>query len=194
MGTPQAGSRSGIRFAILLAGIVAPLNASTAVFIWYLTPLMLAASGHGPADIARVVMLYYLATALFSPAVAKIADGKVGPAVLLVAGSAIAGLSLLSVSVVDGFWGVTAAVSGLGLGHTLIRGPQYSIAVKLAGGSSRSLGVLRLVERLGALSGLGICAIYLSAIGTEPLLSVLGAVVLTGSAGFALGHLWRKRD
>lgn len=192
--TTPTGKPSGIRLAILLAGIVAPLNASTAVFIWYLTPLMLTGLGHGPADIARVVMLYYLATALFSPAVAQIADGKVGPAILVIVGSAVGGLSLLSASTLGSFWGVTAAVSGLGLGHSLIRGPQFSIAVRLAGGSSRSLGILRLVERLGALLGLGICSTYLPVTGISLLLSLLGAVSLTGCVVFSIFQILGNRN
>jgi hypothetical protein len=180
------GPSGGRAFLTLLLGIAAPLNASTAIFVWYLTPLMLAALGHGPADIARVVMLYYLAIVLLSPVAAQLADAKVGPVALLVAGSVGAGLSLLSLNISEGIWGIAAAVAGLGLSHTLIRAPQYAMAASLTEGSPRGLSALRLVERLGALLGLGVCAFSLPFVGAEPLLSGLAVVVLTGSAVFAI--------
>src|SRR3546814_11634820 len=43
------GPRGGLshRFLALLVGIAMPQNAATAVFIWYLTPITLAAAGSG---------------------------------------------------------------------------------------------------------------------------------------------------
>jgi MFS family permease len=184
----HADRRTRIRFLALLLGVAVPLNASTAILVWYLTPLMLAALGHGPADIARVVMLYYLAIVVLTPAVAQLSDARIGPAALLVVGSAGSGLSLLSLGLTEGIWGVAAAVVGLGLSHTLIRAPQYAMALSLTDGT-RGLGALRLVERLGALFGLGGCAVYLPVVGAEPLLVGLGVVALTGAAVFAIVSL-----
>lgn len=50
--------RAGAPLIVLLAAIVAPMATATAVFIWYLSPIMLSAAGYGTAEIARVVMLY----------------------------------------------------------------------------------------------------------------------------------------
>ncbi|MEO3434280.1 MFS transporter [Inquilinus sp. CAU 1745] len=190
-----SGGRGGRPlFLALLFGIVAPMNASTAIFIWYLTPIMLAGMGYGASDIARVVMLYYFAVVLLGPTVTRLSDGRVGPAAFIIMGSVVSGLALLSIGIWEGLWAVTVCVAGLGLGHTLIRAPQYALAVRLTGGSSRNLGALRLVERLGALSGLTCCALYLSAIGAEPAVAGLGMIILTGSAAFAIVHLggWRR--
>jgi MFS family permease len=192
--TAGSDRRSGMAFLALLIGVAVPLNASTAIFIWYLTPLMLSALDFGPADIARVVMLYYLAVVLFSPAVAQVSDSRTGPTTLLIVGSAASGLALFSPGLFEGFQGIIAAVVGLGLSHTLIRVPQYALAVRLTGGASRSLGALRLVERLGALLGLGACALSLPMIGAEPLLTALGLVALTGSLAFAMVQFSRWRS
>src|SRR3546814_1615633 len=76
------GPRGGLshRFLALLVGIPMPMNAATAVFIWYLTPITLAAAGSGAAEIARVVMLYYLAAVRFAPQVSSLPDGQIGRA------------------------------------------------------------------------------------------------------------------
>jgi MFS family permease len=177
--------RVGTRFVALLAGIVAPMNAATTVFIWYLSPLMLSAFGYGPAEIARVVMLYYLAIVLLSPSMAQLADGRAGPVLLVIGGSAVAGLALLSLGLWDGFWAVTVAVAGLGVGHSLVRAPHYALALKLAEGTN-GLGALRLVERGSALLGLFLSALLVADLGAGAILRVLGMVVLTGAAAFAM--------
>jgi hypothetical protein len=73
----------------------------------------------------------------------------------------------------------------VGIGHALIRAPQYVLAPRLAA-SHRGLNALRLVERLGALLGLVLGAISLGGIGASSTLRVLGFVVLTGVALFVI--------
>ena len=69
----------GVRYLALLPSVAVPMNADTAIFIWYLTPLNLAALGSGPAEIARIVVLYCLALVLFGPTVARLSDTRIGP-------------------------------------------------------------------------------------------------------------------
>jgi len=180
--------RSGLRFPALLAGIVAPMNAATAIFIRYLSPLMLSAAGHGPAEIARVVMLYYLAIVLLSPAMAGLSDVRFGPVTLVLTGSAAAGLALLSLGLWSGFWAVTLSVAGLGVGHSFIRAPHYALALMLAEGGG-DLGALRLVERSSALLGLLLSALFLADIGAESTVTIPGVAVLTGAAAFGIVEL-----
>jgi predicted MFS family arabinose efflux permease len=174
------------RFLALLLGIAVPMNAATAIFIWYLTPLILAASGSGPAEIARVVMLYYLAVVLFGPTVASLSDGRIGPVPLVVSGALASGAALLSLTVWSGFWAVVAAVAGLGLGHTLLRAPLYALALRITGGPGAGLSALRLIERLGAMLGLTASALLLADIGAESSIRALGIAVLSGVALYAI--------
>lgn len=179
----RRGWTSG-RFLALLLGIAVPMNASTAVFIWYLTPLMLAAAGSGPAEIGRVVMLYHLSVVLFAPTVARVSDGRVGPGALVLAGALISGGALLSLALWGGFWAITAAVAGLGFGHTLIRAPLHVLARSTTGG--RGLDALRLIERLGAILGLAGSALLLGRIGAGTSLLALSLAVLAGAALYAI--------
>lgn len=176
----------GFRTVVLLLGVTVPMNAATAILVWFLVPLLLAGDGSGPAEIARVVMLYYLAVVLFGPSVSRLSDGRAGPSLLIALGAFTSGLSLLSLTLWSGYWAIVVAVAGLGLGHTLIRTPQYALALAMTGGTGAGLGSLRVVERIGALLGLVASALVLRESGAEPSVMVLGLAVLTGAAAFAM--------
>jgi predicted MFS family arabinose efflux permease len=174
------------RFLALLFGVAVPMNAATAIFIWYLTPLILAAAGSGPAEIGRVVMLYYLAVVLFGPMAAGLSDGRIGPVALVVCGALTSGAALLSLTVWSGFWAIAAAVAGLGLGHTLMRPPLYALALRVTGGPGAGLSALRLIERIGAILGLVASALLLDDIGAQSSIRMLGMAVLSGLALYVI--------
>lgn len=175
--------RLDTRLGALLLGLAVPMSATTAIFVWYLTPLMLTEIGSGPAEVARVVMLYYLAAVLLGPAVVAVSDSRVGPRPLVVLGAAIAGLGLLSLSAWSGFWAVTAAMGALGIGHTVLRAPLYAWAQRVDPGGT-SVMPLRLAERVGAILGLGICALVLPDIGADHGIRALAIITLLGLSGF----------
>jgi MFS family permease len=168
------------RFAGLLIGLAMPLNAATAIFIWYLTPLILAGSGSDPAEIGRVVMLYYLAVVLFGTVVTGLSDNRIGPLPLVILGASGSAASLLILSHWNGFWAVVAAVTGMGLCHTLMRAPIYAVAVKMTGGAAAGFSILRLAERVGALIGLGASALLLGRIGADFSITTLAVAILAG--------------
>jgi MFS family permease len=176
----------GLRFLALLLGIAVPMNAATAIFIWYLTPLTLAVSGSGPAEIARVVMLYYLTIILFGPTAANLSDSRVSPRTLVVLGAIVSVAALLSLTVWSGFWAFVAAVAGLGFGHTLMRAPLYALTLRITGWSGGGLSALRLIERIGSILGLAVCALLLGEIGAESSIRALGIAVLAGVVLYAI--------
>lgn len=191
-GTPTSSWRLDIRIAALLLGLAVPMSATTAVFVWYLTPLVLTESGSGPAEVARVVMLYYLAIVLFGPAVISASDGRVGPRTLVILGASIAGIGLLSLSVWSGFWAVTAAMAILGIGHTVMRAPLYAW-VRQVDPDGASLMPLRLSERIGAIFGLGLCALFLPALGADFGIRSLAVITLIGVVAFVAVDMFAPR-
>jgi MFS family permease len=179
-----AGPRMRLRHAALLAGIAMPMNAATAIFVWYLTPLVLAADGVRTADAARIVMLYYLATILLSPMVTRLAERQAAVVPLVAGGAFAAGAALLSLSVWGGGWAMACAIAALGAAHTMIRVPQYVLALGIVAEGGPSTDSLRLFERLGAIAGLGASTFLLRDIGAEDSIRLVGIVVLCGAAGF----------
>jgi len=168
------------RFLALLFGIAVPMNASVAIFIWYLTPMILSAGGSGPAEIARVVMLYYLTIVLIGPTAANISDSRIGPKTLVLCGALASSAALISLQLWSGFWAVTVAVLGLGLGHTMIRPSLYALVLRMMGGPGVGLDTLRLIERIGAILGLVASALLLGDSGMEGSLLMLSVVLVTG--------------
>ena len=177
------------RFLGLLFGIAVPMNASVAIFIWYLTPIILSSYGSGPAEIARVVMLYYLAIVLLGPTAANISDSRIGPTALMLCGAAISAVALISLQLWSGFWAVTVAVMGLGLGHTMIRPSLYAVVLRMMGGPGVGLDTLRLIERIGAILGLAASALLLEDSGMDRSLLMLSIVLVTGLILYAIIEL-----
>lgn len=170
----------------LVLGIAVPLNATTAVFIWYLTPLVLNAAGAGPAEVARVVMLYYLATVLVTPLVTRLAQAGVSLRALVFAGAAGSGLALLLPGWIDSPWAIVSAVALLGATHALMRAPMTSLALAEAQAAGGTLTPLRVFERVGAIIGLAVSALTLDPAAGASALSGLAFVVIAGLVGYLL--------
>jgi len=187
----RSGQRAWLsgRYLALLLGVAVPMNATMVIFIWYLTPLMLSDIGSGPAEIARVLILYNLAILLLGPIVARLADSWIGPVVLLVAGALGSATALLSLTVWSGFWAIAVAVTGAGVSQILIETPLYTLALRITGGPGPGIDALRLVERIGAILGLATSAVLLGEIGAEASIRMLGLVVLAGGAVYAIVEL-----
>ena len=172
--------------AALLVGVALPTSATTAILVWYLTPILLAAEGWRPADTARVVMSYYLPAVLFGGAIGSLTT-RAGHALLVVlTGSAFSGIALLSFGAWTGPWALVIAVAAVGLGHTFIRAPLFHLAVLWAGASTGGLNALRGLERVGAMIGLAVAAAIAGHADTWRFLFLLGAFVTAGTLFFAI--------
>lgn len=182
----QAAARFDTRFVALLLGAAVPMSTATAVFVWFLTPLMLSGAGSGPPEIARVVMLYYLPVVVLGAIVTRWADGHIGPRPLVMAGASGSGLALLSLTAWSGFWPTVAAICFFGVFHTLMRAPLYTLADRLTRGSAGARSALRLSERLGAIVGLAASAWFLPLAGAQRSIGVMGVMVLAGIAAYVV--------
>lgn len=186
------------RLTALLIGLAMPLSGVTAAFIWYYVPVSLDAGGQRPADIARVIMLYYLSAILIGPIVGSLGRRNDLIVPIALAGAGITGVSLLALHVGSDFWTTALVVLSVGVGHALLRSPVYALTLNLGGGSTRPVAILRFVERAGALLGL-IFAVALGSAGRlaslGPLLgvAVLGGALLYLGANFALARKRHKR-
>lgn len=190
---------SNRRLLALLACVSAPKNIAMSVFVWYITPLALAAEGASFADIGRVVMIYYLVPLFVMPLFARLADTRVGYTPFLIAGLGVSGLALGSLVFWNGFWAVMVAVTGLGLGHAMIDTTHYVQAKRIARDSGlrnadlSAMGALRLIERASAIVGLIIAAAVLQSMGYVQVTVAMGAVMLLAALGLAAVELGRGR-
>lgn len=174
------------RLAALFVGFAMPLSAVTAAFVWYYVPVTLDALGLRTADIARVVMLYYLAAILLGPLVGLFGREVRRLVPIAISGAGLAGSALLFFKVQDSFVSTTFAVLVVGVAHSLLRLPILALTLSYSGSSTRPISALRILERLGALAGL-VVAMALGRAGmTASLAPVLGGIVLAGAILFIL--------
>jgi len=170
----------------LLLCVVAPMYATTAIFVWYLAPLMLAAGGAGPAEITRVVLLYYLVAVAAGPVVSRLAESRLGEHPLIALGVLCSAGALLALSRAATPLALTLATVALGLAHAFQRAPQYALGRRLSESAGSSLGALRFVERLGAIAGLAASALLLDSYGAQQSLQALAVVVLVAALAYVL--------
>ena len=157
---PILAALRDMHFASLVFGVAIPANVLLQAFICYLVTLSLSALGAPPADIGRTLMIYFIAVAIFGSFGGRVAERGVSVTLIALAGSLVAGLSLLPVAFGPGKISMIFAVLGAGFGHGLVRGAQVSVAMSIAEtdlsrlGSSVVLAALRTMERLGSIVGL----------------------------------------
>ena len=188
-----AVSRLPRAFLALVIGIAMPASAVTAAFVWYYTSLSLASDGLRPADIGRVVMLYYLAAILLGPFVLPHADRKFAVALCL-GGALLSGAGLLILSTGQVMWITAGTVAVVGIGHTMLRAPVYALARGLTSGAARSIVLLRLTERLGAIAAIAFAAPMMSQATAAAIPATLGLMVAAGLLYFTLTALPQIRD
>lgn len=177
--TPVATPSRPVVFYAFLFGIVGPMNLVTAICIWYLAPLRLAALGASPAEIARVVMLFYLFQLVFGPVAARLAGSRFGLTLTMVAGGAVAATSLAAFGS-QTYWLMTGTVAGVGAGLALMRGPALEFAARHAAGAPGRLAVYRVVERSVALVGLTATASVIGGEDADRILEFLSLLVFLG--------------
>ncbi len=197
-GDAVAGKKTGkrIRFRSLslrmysqIFGLVLPLNASLAIFIWYLVPLILNAQNAGPSLIGRIVMLYYLAMILTGPLSRWLTAGWLGSNGTMILGSVIWSIAILFAALNQDVWTVTVSVAFLGVGHRIVRTPMIASFLTMTEHAEGSYGILNLFNRLGALLGLLISIFFLGSVGVVSSLQALAIIGIIGASIFGWTEL-----
>lgn len=173
----------------LLVGISIPANIATAIFIWYLTPVIIVDAGGNVADVARVVMLYYLAAVFVGPLAGILSDTRISPPVLITVGGGTAAAALLLAYQLESFWIHLFSVAVLGIGHALIRAPQLKMVLNMSQARPGLQRIFSVSDRVGALIGLGAGAILHAVAGSGALIVAVGILVSIGVVGFALSQM-----
>jgi predicted MFS family arabinose efflux permease len=189
---------SNFRFLALLIGVAGPINIGQSVFIWYITPLALEAEGASFADIGRVIMIYYLVPLFVGPTIARLADGRVGYVPFILTGLIVSGFAMSSLFFWSGFWPIVAVVTLFGFGHSMCEATQYAQAIRVAKEShierarDTGLATLRVVERLAAIIGLIVAALFLKQFGYVSITVLIGLFMWSGAIIVALAEFGAK--
>ncbi len=187
------------RFLGLLVGIAIPANIMMAAFIWYIVPLALSDLGSRPADIGRVLMIYYLMTILAAPVAARIVDRSSAASLLLACGGAISGIGLICLTRWYGLWPIVGAVALAGIGHAIVRATQIPLAIKIATRgrrrttSAKALGALRMWERAGSAIGLATTGVLVGQYGYGATIGLIGSLTVAGTLIFIATEMVAER-
>ena len=165
-------------------GLVVPLNASLAIFIWYLVPMILNDLNAGPALIGRIVMLNYLVMILTGPLARWLAAGWPGSNGTMILGTVIWSIAIVVTALNQNIWAITVSVILLGVGHRFVRTPLIASFLTMTKHAEGSNGILNIFDRLGALAGLLTSIFFLGNVGVVNSLQTLATIGIVGAIVF----------
>lgn len=180
------------RLVLLIACNAMPAKLLLSGFLFFLVPVHLAASGQTPYTVGRVMMVYAAGALLVSPLAARVVDRLRLDQPAVLAGGALAAVSLLLAWRDGGLWSVVFAVVGFGVGQAITVSTQLALVTRYAAretaamGSTTVVSIFRLFERLGAAIGPLVAATLLGQFGAPTAMAALGLASLALLALFAL--------
>ncbi len=197
---PGPANRPGIaklagdkRFAALMTLSAIPAKVAATSVLFFLTPLLLAESGAGKAEIGRVQMMYFLAFIIISPLAATLSDRWQVRRGFIIWGGLATLVGLAPLALLDQGWSAPLAIALFGVAQALISAPQLTLVTQI---SSRvrvaeitAIGWFRLLERLGGALG-PLLAVALAAAWSYHT-AVLGIGLLCGVSALLFGLLYR---
>ncbi|MCZ4279948.1 MFS transporter [Kiloniella laminariae] len=174
------------KFFAVVVGLAIPQSLMDQVFISYLFSLQLDALDASAADIARMLMLYFLTIMISGTILGWLNALGLEDRAIALLGSLLTGTGLLLTAGMPAQWTMLVAAASTGFGHGLLRGPQVELTMKLAEtelkqlGTNSVLGALRLFERCGSIVGLLIIAAIAGYLGLAAAIFAIGVIILGG--------------
>ncbi|WP_445681252.1 MFS transporter [Radicibacter daui] len=175
------------RFIALMAFGAVPAKLILTGFLYYMVPLYLAGLGRSPAEIGRLMMIYFAIMILVGPFFARLADRSGKGARFVVLGGVMAGLGAallpLTGGALGGQIGALIAVVLLGFGQAFSTAPLIALIPELCAAEAKTtgptalLGILRVVERVGSVLGPLLAALVVGYAGYEVAAQTIGIIV-----------------
>ena len=187
------------QFAAITFLSAVPAKVGLAGFLYYSVPLYLKGLGHSQSITGRVMMAYGLAIILVSPIVARLADQFHGRWRFVMFGGYAAALAMAVPLFVQDTIGVALAVFGLGIAHAIGVSPQLTLIGDRCGevvqevGQATSVGIFRLVERIGNITGPILLGAMIALVDFKGAFVTLALFTFTTTTLFALLLLWFDR-
>lgn len=177
-----------------------PAKIALTGFLYYAGPLYLVSLGLSQSVTGRVLMLYGLAIVAFSPLASRLADRLGKRESFIVGGGLLAGVALVLGAMLDSAVGIGAAVLLLGIAHAAGVPPQLTvitqrIASRASQGGSlgKTVGIFRLTERIGNVSGPMIAGALIGLVGFQNAIGWLGGLLLVSAVALLVILLTASR-
>jgi len=169
-----------------------PAKMALTGFLYYAGPLYLVQLGVSQSASGRILMAYGLAIVIVSPISAWVADKVRKRPVFVVCGGTLAAISMLMVHYLHSLPGMLAGVVMLGLAHAIGVSPQLSLITDMQTKTGvnitvgKTIGIFRLSERIGNISGPLIAGVLISTFGFSGAFLGMGVFFLSCAALFSI--------
>ncbi|EIJ42221.1 arabinose efflux permease family protein [Beggiatoa alba B18LD] len=184
-----------VRFVVLSFLSAFPTKFALTGFIFFLVPLYLHSLDNNQATIGRVLMLYGIAAILISPLSATLADRWKQKRLFVSIGGFIGAIGILLILYWQSTLAIVISVTLLGIAHAISLSPQLALVPDICPAETQRLGqatvisFFRLIERMGAVAGSLVAAIFVGLYGYTGAIVGIGLWILVSSCLFTLAFL-----
>jgi len=180
------------RFVALVVLAAIPAKIALTGFLFYATPIYLAAMDVSQPGIGRMIMFYGLLMLVGTQLGARLHGDLLGGLVLIASGGLLTGLALQLPGHMAAELGMGLAIALFGFAQGLAAAPMLAVLPDLCPGPSRHHGatglaaLLRLAERIGSVIGPLLAAALVLRLGHPAAIAALGLVSATTAGVFLL--------
>ena len=182
---------SNARFMVLTLFAAIPAKIALTGFLYYTGPLYMSSLGTDQSSIGRVMMAYGIAMIALSPIIRRLADRLKHRAILVTVGGLMSSMALMLLYFENSITAVLASITLLGVAHAIGVSPQITLMTEISKehaaeiGIGTTIGIFRLVERLGNVAGPIISGILITVYGYPGAFVGIAAITFMGIITFA---------
>jgi MFS family permease/HAMP domain-containing protein len=175
---------SNRRFLSLVVFSAIPAKICLTGFLYFTGPLYLKSLGNSQSSIGRALMGYGIAMILISPLASRIADLYGTRKLFVCIGGIISGLSMIGLLVFDNTLGAVLSICLLGFAHGVGVSSQLTVVTEVCKGEGEKIGlatvigIFRLVERVGNITGPLVAGALISIYGYQGAIAGIGLLTL----------------
>lgn len=188
-----AGQKGGLkyllkntRFVVVVLCCAIPAKVVLTGFLYFMVPLYLVSLEASQSEIGRIMMIYSLIIIPLSPIASGIADKTKKMRELVLLGTILSGVILISLYGEASVLKILLAVALMGIAHSILKAPLIACALEASEatpevGRTEVLGLLRTAERVGSVLGPILVAGLLSIYDFGQAMAIVGVgIVISG--------------
>ncbi|MCK6265156.1 MFS transporter [Vibrio sp. ZSDE26] len=186
-------------FALICLFSAIPAKIVLTGFLYYICPVYLQYLGESSSVSGRIMMTYGLSLIVISPISAALVDKYRNKMVFIVCGGLLSAIALINILVLPGTYGLLMIVIFIGVAHGICVSPQIPLVIELLReqgiDKGKTIGIFRLLERIGNVAGPILAGFILSLFGFETTILIFGLTLLASSIVLlSLFTLFTKTD
>lgn len=192
---------SNVRFMVLTLFAAIPAKIALTGFLYYTGPLYMSSLGTNQSSIGRVMMAYGIAMVALSPLIGRLADRIQCRAMLVTVGGLLSTGALMVLYFQHNLVAVLISITLLGVAHAIGVSPQITLMTEISKrhadeiGLGTTIGIFRLVERLGNVAGPVISGLLITVYGFPGAFVGIAIVTFGGIVLFATAFaIFQYRD